>query len=115
MQLASNETIEVKPRRKWGWVFVVIFLFELATFGSLLSSRKAEINQLQLFLTKDTVYQTYIQIQRMEKEINQLYLWAAVLLPVTLLCAGFGLRRRVTLTEPASVAESGDSSAAAKN
>lgn len=111
MQLASNETIEVGPRRKWGWVFVVIFLFELATFGTFVSSRKAEINQLQLSLTKDTVYQTYVQIQRIEKEIDQLYLWAAVLLPVTLLGAGFGLRRRVTLAEPASVTEGGDSSA----
>lgn len=109
MQLASHETIEVGPRHKWGWVFVVIFLVELATFGTIVSSRKAEINQLQLFATKDTIYQTNVQIQRMEKEINQLYLWAAVLLPVTLLCAGFGLRRRVTLAEPASRTESDDS------
>ncbi|QOZ74518.1 hypothetical protein XH83_03040 [Bradyrhizobium sp. CCBAU 53351] len=111
MQLASHETIEVGPRRKWGWVFVVIFLVELATFGTIVSSRKAEINQLQLLATKDTIYQTNVQIQRREKEINQLYLWAAVLLPMTLLCAGFGLRRRVTLTAPASITEGGDSSA----
>ncbi len=103
--MTSNETIAIGPRRKWGWIFVAIFLIELAAFGSLVSSRKAEINQLQLLPTKDSVYQTYVQIQRLEKEINQLYLWAAVLLPVTLLCAGFGLRRRVTLTEPASATE----------
>ncbi|PDT82776.1 hypothetical protein CO669_32580 [Bradyrhizobium sp. Y36] len=87
-----------------------MLFFELATFGTLLSSRKAEINQLQLLLTKDTVYQTYVKIQGMEKEINQLYLWAAVLLPVTLLCAGFGLRRHATLAEPASRTEGDDSS-----
>lgn len=99
--MTSNEAIEARPRRKWGWIFVAIFLIELAVSGSLVWSKKAEIARLNTyFVNKDIIYLTYVKIQKLEEEVRQVYVWSAILLPATLALAAFGLRRRVASAEP---------------
>ena len=45
--MTSVECAEPVPRRKWGWIFIALFVIELIAFGALVSSRKAKIEQLQ--------------------------------------------------------------------
>jgi hypothetical protein len=88
---------ERKPRRKWGWIFVVLFVVHAITFAIIIANdfqklRRAEMNSLRLPASIAAASQE----RELREETNQTMIYAGLLSVVTLVAAYVGFRPRIS-------------------
>ena len=94
--MTSTETIEPRPRRKWGWFLIAAFFIEIVVFFNIIYPVQNRIAWDKSYVEAQPSTAIYMDIQIAENEAKLNKLWAleGISLALTLVVAGIGFRRR---------------------